>query len=95
VLVLGRRAPVVGIVSMDAIGVDVTDVDGVDLASEFVLLGRQDDERIDAPELARGRNTIAWEVLSGMSARLGRVYHPRTAADRAPGTTDKPHGQQP
>jgi alanine racemase len=78
---------------MDAIGVDVTDVDGVDHETEFVLVGHQGDERIDASDLARRRNTIAWEVLSSMSGRLGRVYHPRTAADRAPGTTDKPHGQ--
>jgi alanine racemase len=87
VLVGGRRAPVVGIVSMDAIGVDVTGLEGVDARSEFVLLGRQGDERIEAGELARQRNTIAWEVLSGMAARLDRVYHPGTAAGEARDTT--------
>ncbi|MFV2064137.1 MAG: alanine racemase C-terminal domain-containing protein [Chloroflexota bacterium] len=41
----------------------------------FVLLGPQGDDSIEAGELARRRNTIAWEVLSGMAPRLTRVYH--------------------
>ena len=41
----------------------------------FVLLGRQGDEVISAADLARARNTIAWEVLSSMAPRLARVYH--------------------
>jgi alanine racemase len=95
VLVGGRRAPIVGIVSMDAIGVDVTDIADIGFETEFVLLGRQGDIHIDAGELARTRNTIAWEVLSGMAARIARVYHRPTAAGRARDTTEKPHGQPP
>jgi alanine racemase len=90
VLVEGRRAPIVGIVSMDAVGVDVTGIPGVGMDAEVVLLGSQGDERIDASELARLRNTIVWEVLSGIAARIGRVYHPRTAAGTARDTTEKP-----
>jgi alanine racemase len=82
VLVGGCRAPVVGVVSMDAIAVDVTDVGAVDEGSEFVLLGRQGEARIEAGDLARRRNTIAWEVLSDMAARIGRVYHPGTVAGK-------------
>ena len=74
-LVGGRRVPLVGIISMDALAVDVTDVPDVGSADEFVLLGRQGDDAIGAGELARARNTIAWEVLSSMAARLARVYH--------------------
>jgi alanine racemase len=88
VLVDGGRAPVVGIVSMDAIAVDVTDLPGVDEASVFVLLGRQGDARIEAGDLARQRNTIAWEVLSSMAARVGRVYDPGTAPGEARDTTE-------
>jgi alanine racemase len=75
-LVRGRRAPIVGRVSMDAVAVDVTDLPGVDYLEEFVLLGRQGAEWISAGELARRRNTIAWEVLTGMARRLDRVYYP-------------------
>jgi alanine racemase len=75
-LVRGRRAPLVGVVSMDALAVDVTDVTGVDARDEFVLLGAAEGDRISAVDLARTRNTIPWEVLSSMAARLARVYDP-------------------
>ena len=75
-LVRGVPVPLVGVISMDAVAVDVTDVPGVDLGEEFVLLGRQGPEAITAGDLARARNTIAWEVLSSMAGRLDRVYYP-------------------
>jgi alanine racemase len=75
-LVRGRRVPVVGRVSMDAVTVDVTDLPGLGHDEEFVLLGSQGAESITAGELARRRNTIAWEVLTSMAHRLARVYHP-------------------
>lgn len=76
VLVNGRFAPLVGTVAMDAVMVDVTDVPGVGMASEFTLLGGDDGgPSITAYDLARLRNTISWEVLSTMSRRLPRVYH--------------------
>ena len=74
-LVHGRRVPLVGTVAMDAVMADVTDVPGISLEDEFVLLGRQGDDEITAEELARGRNTIPWEVATSMSYRLPRVYH--------------------
>jgi alanine racemase len=74
-LVRGRRVPLVGTVAMDALAVDVTDVPGVSMADEFVLLGRQGGERITASELAQRRTTISWEVLVSMAHRLPRVYH--------------------
>jgi alanine racemase len=80
VLVRGSRRPLVGIISMDAVAVDVTDEPGLDSAAEFVLLGRQGAEVITAGELARRRNTIAWEVLSSMAQRLDRVYYPEAGA---------------
>jgi alanine racemase len=75
-LVRGTAVPVVGVISMDALAVDVTDLPGLDLEDDFVLLGRQGPETITAGDLARARNTISWEVLSSMAARLDRVYYP-------------------
>lgn len=74
-IVRGRRVPLVGSVAMDAVMADVTDVPGLDADDEFVLIGRQGTESIDANELARLRNTIPWEVVTTMSYRLPRVYH--------------------
>lgn len=74
-LVHGRRVPFVGTVAMDATMVDVTDIPGVDLASEFTLLGSDGAQSITAYDLARLRTTISWEVLATMAQRLPRVYH--------------------
>jgi alanine racemase len=76
-IVRGRRVPLVGNVAMDAVMADVTDVPGppVGVADEFVLLGRDGDERITVAELALERTTNSWEVVSGMARRLPRVYH--------------------
>lgn len=77
-LVRGRRVPIVGSIAMDALAVDVTEIQGVSAADEFVLLGAQGTERITAGDLARRRNTITWEVLSSMAYRLPRVYDAAT-----------------
>jgi alanine racemase len=80
VLVGGLRRPLVGVISMDAVAVDVTDSPGLDHGDEFVLLGGQGSERITAGELARRRNTIVWEVLSSMAQRVDRVYYPEAGS---------------
>ena len=76
-LVRGRRVPLVGNVAMDAVMADVTDVGGppVTVDDEFVLIGAQGDAAIPVTELAALRATNSWEVVTGMSARLPRVYH--------------------
>jgi alanine racemase len=81
-LVRGRRVPLVGNVTMDAVMADVTDIPGplVTIDDEFVLLGRQGAERITIEELAQQRTTNTWEVMTSMSARLPRVYHAATGA---------------
>ena len=74
-LVRGQRVPLVGTVAMDAVMADVTDVPDLSPRDEFVLLGSQGGQAITAGELAQARNTIPWEVATGMSYRLPRVYH--------------------
>jgi alanine racemase len=74
-LVRGARVPLVGTVAMDAVMADVTDVPGVTLEDEFVMIGSQGEAKIEAEEVARARNTIAWEVVTGMAYRVPRVYH--------------------
>jgi alanine racemase len=76
-LVRGVRVPIVGRVAMDAIMADVTDVPGPPVTEddEFVLLGAQGGERITAFDLASAAGTISYEVVTGMSRRLPRVYH--------------------
>ncbi len=73
VLVRGRRAPVVGTVCMDMCLIDVTEIPGVSLHDEVVLLGRQGDAFLGAHELAETCGTISYEVLCGVGARVPRV----------------------
>jgi alanine racemase len=78
VLVRGRRAPVVGTVSMDMTTVDVTDVAGVQVGDEVVVLGAQKgplgEDEITAREIADVQGTIPWEVLTQVSRRVPRFY---------------------
>ena len=75
VLVRGKRAPVVGRVSMDLVTIDVTDIDDAALGDEVVLLGKQGDDEITAEELAAKLDTITYEVFCNISARVPRVHH--------------------
>lgn len=73
VLVRGRRAPIVGRVCMDMLMADVTDIPGVTLADEVVLLGEQGDERVTPEELAELAGTIPYEIMLGFLPRVRRV----------------------
>jgi alanine racemase len=66
VLVGGRRAPVVGRVTMNFITVDVGPQGGVCPGDEVVLIGRQGGEAVWADELARWCQTIPYEILTSI-----------------------------
>jgi alanine racemase len=74
VILRGRRAPVVGRVSMDLVTIDVTDIPDAALGDEVILLGTQARETISAEEIAAKIGTISWEVFCSVSARVPRVY---------------------
>jgi len=73
VLVRGRRAPIVGSVSMDMLMIDMTDIEAYP-GDEVVLLGTQGDERIDVRETASAIGTIPWEILCRLGSRIERIY---------------------
>ena len=66
VMVAGQRAAVVGRVSMNLTIVDVTDIAGVAVGDEVVLLG----EGVTADDHARWCGTISYEILCGIRARF-------------------------
>jgi alanine racemase len=78
VLVRGKRAPIVGAVSMDMAMIDVTAVEGASAGDEVVVLGAQEGplgrEAITADEIASHAGTIPWEVLTSISRRVPRFY---------------------
>jgi len=74
ILVGGRRCRVLGNVTMDMVMADVTAVEDAAVGSEAVLLGRQGAQEITARELADLADTITYEIVTLISARVPRVY---------------------
>ncbi len=73
VLIKGKRAPVRGRVCMNLIMVDITDIRGVKLEHEVVLLGQSGDEVVSAEQLADWAGTINYEVLARLSPTISRM----------------------
>lgn len=77
-LICGKRAPIVGNVSMDLTTVDVTDIPDVCVRDEVVILGEQrgrlGSDAITVHELAEHAGTISWECLTSISRRVPRYY---------------------
>ena len=74
-LVGDQRAPVAGRVCMDLTMIDVTDIRNVRQGDEVVLLGRQGAAEISADELASWANTISYEILTSIGARVPRIHY--------------------
>jgi len=72
VLINGTRYPLAGNVTMDQLLVDCGD-DDVKTGDDVVLLGRQGGEEVTAEEWAVRADTITWEILCGIGARVPRV----------------------
>jgi alanine racemase len=73
VILGGTVCPIIGRVSMDQIGVDVTDTGGVTPGDTATLIGEAGGHSIDAAGAAAAIGTIANEVLCAVSSRVPRV----------------------
>ncbi len=80
VLIAGRRAPIVGRVSMDMTVVDVSDIieelgmGSCALGQMATLIGADEEDEITAVEVAEWCETISYEVLTTISQRVVRKY---------------------
>lgn len=74
VLVRGRRAPLIGPRHTEHALVDVTDVPGVALGDEVVLLGRQGDDAITANELVAACGVPLIELVPRLAANPRRAW---------------------
>jgi alanine racemase len=77
-LIRGKRAPIVGVLSMDLATIDVTEIDGARIRDEVVALGHQrgplGEDAITVDELATTAGLIPWDVLTSISRRVPRFY---------------------
>jgi alanine racemase len=73
-IVHGRRARIVGRISMDLSLLDVTDVPGTNIGDEVMLMGQSDQASITAVEIAQLLDTVPYEVLCSIGKRVPRLY---------------------
>ncbi len=74
VLVNGQLCPVVGRICMKALMIDITDIDGVNINDEVVLLGKQGSNEITIEMLAEWANTISYEIMCLLGTRNQRIF---------------------
>jgi alanine racemase len=73
-LVNGCRAPIVGRVCMDQTLIDVGAIPCVKPGDEVVVMGSQENDALDADELAARIGTINYEIVSTLTPRVERIY---------------------
>jgi alanine racemase len=73
-LVRGKRAPILGRVCMDLTMIDVTNIDGVSLNDEVVIIGVQGESAVSADHIAGKTGTISYEVLTSIASRVTRRF---------------------
>jgi alanine racemase len=73
-LLAGTPVPIIGRISMDVTVVNSSGVDPVQPGSVATLVGEDGGARITVDEVADQAGTISYEVLTGLAARLPRVW---------------------
>ncbi len=73
-IVHGRRARIVGSISMDLSLLDVTDIAGTNIGDEAILIGQADHSSITAVEIAQLLDTVPYEILCSIGKRVPRIY---------------------
>ena len=69
VWVNGKIVPIIGTVCMDMCMIDITDVEAVE-GDTVIIFGKE----LPIQELANSLNTIPYEILTGISRRVKRIY---------------------
>jgi len=73
-IVRGHGAQIVGTISMDLTLLDATDIPGVSVGDEVILIGKSDHCSISALEIAQQLDTVPYEVLCSIGKRVPRIY---------------------
>ncbi len=69
-LINGHLVPVIGNVCMDMTMLDITDVSNINEGDEVIVFG----EQLPITQLATWANTIPYEIMTGISQRVKRIY---------------------
>ena len=70
----GVRVPIIGRISMDVTVVNITGVSGAGPGTVATLIGQDGDTAVSVDEVAAWADTISYEVLTGLTPRLPRIW---------------------
>lgn len=73
VLIHGKRSPVIGLVNMNMLAVDVTDLNGVREGDEVVMIGNQEEKTITVASFSDISNNLNYETLTRLPNDIPRV----------------------
>lgn len=73
VLIGGERANVSGLVNMNMITVDITDIPGTEKGDEVVLIGHQGNNQITVASFGEMTNNLNYEILTRLPASIPRI----------------------
>ena len=73
-LVGGQRVPIIGRVCMDLTMLDIGGIQNVQMGDEVVVFGQQGNESLTVDEMAATLDTINYEIVTNIAARVPRVY---------------------
>jgi alanine racemase len=76
VAIRGYMAPIIGIVSMDVVMLDVTDVPDAAIGDIATVYGTDGKNTYPANAIARSIGTVTSDLISGVSRRVPRFYLP-------------------
>lgn len=71
IMVKGKLMPVIGTVCMDMTMIDITDVADVQEGDEVIIFGKE----LTVQQLAQWAKTIPYEIMTGISQRVKRIYY--------------------
>lgn len=74
VIIRGQLAPVVGKICMDQCMIDVTNIEGVKLGDEVILIGEDNGVKFNADDMAQLIGTINYEIICMLKNRVPRIY---------------------
>ncbi len=70
-LINGNKAPIIGNVCMDMCMLDISTLDSVEEGHEVIVFGKE----LPVTTIAKQCGTISYEILTGISGRVKRVYY--------------------
>ncbi|MBU3154218.1 alanine racemase [Clostridium estertheticum] len=74
VIIKGKFAPVIGKICMDQCMIDITNINGVKVGDEVILIGEEENNKFNADIVGGLIGTISYEIVCMIGKRVPRVY---------------------